>query len=309
MDTQKPVLLQGAKHQYLFYPYQKEFIISNGRFAKVHPAIMLPSKQKVIIKQLHQGLVSNEESRFRFLLEASVQLNNSSVVQNIDFIANDNGMFLIQEYVDGVDFHKYISSRRCSRQTREKEIIKTVVAVLDSLVVVHNAGYFHCGIKPSSVFITRAADEENNFPDVKIIDFALCQSQQVIPEIRSKARIPYNIKYSAPELLLNHLNLVNASTDLFSLGIMLYEYIAGIAPHKSINPIQMVQMQVSAPIPVHDNISNEVMSVILRACEKPVFRKPPGAYSYTETTELIADSMQYRYQNCREMAVDLIKLI
>ncbi|HOE03803.1 MAG TPA: protein kinase [Bacteroidales bacterium] len=309
MSIENARLLKGTQHSYIYYPGETSFIISKGRFALVYPALMMPEKKKVICKQLHPGLVGNDENRFRFLLEASVQTDSDTIVKNLDLIANDDGLFLIQEYVEGIDMHNYLASMRISKQRRETEVIKLTLSILNSLIPLHEAGYIHCGLKPSSILVTRPPTAENDFPEVKLIDLYLCQSNKLIPPQNTSPRTPYNIKYSAPELLLRHNNLVNPSTDLFSLGILLFEYVAGVAPHKFTNPIQMVQMQVSAPIPSHDHISDRLMSVILKACEKPAFRQAPGAYSHQQARELIAESMQYRYAGCKSMAVDLLKIL
>ncbi|NLA23626.1 MAG: protein kinase [Bacteroidales bacterium] len=309
MSIENAKILKGQNHSYLYFPNDQNYIISKGRFETVYFSLMIPEKKRVICKQLNRNLMKDEKSRLRFLHQTSTQINSQSLVKNIDFIANDDGLFLIQEFVEGKDFHSYILDLRVSKQNREKEIIKLVISVLDSLIPIHEAGYVHCSIKPSSIIITKAPEDFNDFPEIKIIDLYLSQSPRFIPQLSPKNRIEYNLKYSAPELLLNHNKLANASTDLFSLGMILYEYVSGVFPFKFDNAINLVQMQSSAPIPYHINISDALTSVIIHACSKPHFRKPPGNYAATETENLISESLDYRYKTAKHMAVDLLKIL
>ncbi|HQP04847.1 MAG: protein kinase [Bacteroidales bacterium] len=304
------LILQGnSNHLFLLYPNNKDLIISKGRFSIVYPAIMMPDRKRVICKFLHNSLKSDPERISRFFIESSLNFEKPGVVKNIDFISHETGLYLFQEYVDGIDLVSYLNGTRISRQNREKTVCRIMVSLLDALVSAHEAGVFHCGLKPGSIIITNDTNDSDAFVQITLIDFALCQTTRYIPQQTTKTRISYNIKYSAPELLLNHLHLVRASTDLFSIGLMMYELISGTPPHKSQNPINMVQMQVSAPIPSHDAISEPVMNIIRKACEKPYFRKPPGAYSFEETDQLLQESFQYRYLNCAQMATDLLKLL
>ncbi len=251
----------------------------------------------VAIKFLFEDLPAHAIERAR--REASIQLRNDQLVEMLGFIEtydeSGNGSLVkhyhvVSELLNGVcmdDFLKgdltdcmgnvvpfaeelqkmYISNR--------VEFAKTVIkSVLSGLMALHDAGYIHRDIDPSNIMFT--SDRH-----IKLIDFGIArQFNSLSSEDPSyKENIVGKPKYAAPELLSGNLKQQNQTTDLYAVGIMLYQLLCGQLPFEG-SMVDVIVMQKTKKIPVK-NIQDETMrQIVKKATEKQQSKRYQSASEF-----------------------------
>ena len=148
--------------------YKIEKILGEGGMSRVYLGIDNVTYQKVAIKELLPHLAQFEDIRERFRREAQVMaiLNHPNIVRLIRYEELNNRLFLVQEYVDGVNLDLYINNHKGS--IPENEAVKLLITILDAFTYAHSKGIIHRDIKPSNIII------ENN-QNIKILDFGIAK--------------------------------------------------------------------------------------------------------------------------------------
>lgn len=275
---------------YLFDPDNSSLVIKErGKFSSVYVATRFEDKQKVVIKKLNAN--NDIQSSILFQKESITGIDSENVPALLDAWKDESGYYIIKEFIDGVTL------RALSRQnikSREQFFIRVIMEVCNALKEFHNKNIFHCDIRPDNIMVVNSQRGSINFinPVIKILDFGLAKTPYTFIE---NQQAPFALIYSPPEQLLNLGNLINAQSDIYSLGITLYECITGDYAYKHLNPEMIMQMQLNLPIKENGNISTPVFEVIKKATAKNIFRLPPSQLSEEEILQTIQSGMQSRY--------------
>jgi serine/threonine-protein kinase len=134
-------------------------------------------------------------------------------------------------------------------------------SVLSGLMALHDAGYIHRDIDPSNIMFT--SDRH-----IKLIDFGIARKINSLSEDPSyKENIVGKPKYAAPELLSGNLDLQNQTTDLYTVGILLYQLLCGKLPSEG-SMVDVIVMQKTKKIPVKDIQDEAMRQIVKKATEK-----------------------------------------
>lgn len=180
--------------------------------------------KKVAVKVLRKDATDHSQVQ-RFLQERSLlsRLNHSNIARLLDGGITDDGRpFIVMEYVDGIPLTEYCNHHQCSLEQRLELFMQACKAVHAA----HTNFIVHRDLKPSNLLVT-----ENGV--VKVLDFGIAKlldqglSEQEVFETRKGNRI-FSLNYAAPEQI--SLDPVTTATDVYALGLLLYELLAGVRP-------------------------------------------------------------------------------
>ncbi len=309
IDNMQAQFLKGSNANYFFFPNEQSTIINSSKFATVFWGAEVESKTKVVCKQLSPQLFDNQSARLKFIVESSVSLNHPGIVKTIDLIVEDYGIFLIQEFIPGHNLKNLIVSKKYLNYKYDLFFYRIIIKALEAVDAIHKAGLTHGDIKPSNIMVVDdkyGIDLKN--PEVKIVDLGNIKPAFKTSELEAKSRT-YNIMYGSPEQVLGFSEFVGDHSDIFSMGLVLFETIAKEPALNTSNPMFIKRFQSVVKIEQHYRIDNNLFEVIEKATVKPELIKSARNYSEVELKMKIVKSLDSRYQNVLQFRDDLIKLL
>lgn len=243
------------------------------------------SRREVAIKFIHENLDNDIIERAR--REASISIYHENVLEMIAFVSmtvqTQNGVktryFVVSELVNGVslldlikgkvtdiqgdEFEFAKSNLQKFRINRTKFVLDITRSVLRGLEAIHNAGYVHRDIDPSNIMLTREGK-------VKIIDFGITKkidkSAKSEPNLTQAGMGMGKAVYSSPEVLSGEVEKHNASSDLYSVGIMMYALAVGVLPYSGTLTAILIN-KLTHPVPVENIKDKKIRSIVKKATE------------------------------------------
>lgn len=240
--------------------------------------------REVAVKVLPAGTLADDTARRRFHKEALAlsKLNHPHIATIYDFDTQGGIDFLSMEYIDGSP----LSARIGSAPLQENEILHLGAQIAEGLDAAHRKGIVHGDLKPSNLMVTPEGR-------LKILDFGLAKDVRPVEETASLSELPGaagTLPYMAPEQLTGE--KIDARTDIFALGIVLYEMACGRLPYPhsqwSLLIGDILHYTPPSPQTVNPQLSIGLENII----EKSIERDP-----------------ERRYQSVGELLVDLRRLI
>ena len=265
--------------------YEVQEKIGVGGMADVYRGKDTLLGRPVAIKILHQNFGSDQDfvARFKREAQAAGKLNHQNVVSMYD-VGYDQGFhYIIMEYVAGCTLKEYIQHH--SRVTIQ-EAVKITIAIAEGLEHAHMMGIVHCDVKPHNILITDAGR-------VKVTDFCIARAINSAATMMYTNSVMGSAHYISPEQASG--KTINVSTDIYSLGVVLYELLTGEVPFRGENPVsvalQHVKDRVIAPRIKNSLVPPQLEQVVLTALEKE-----PGKRfgSISEMIQALRMSLGYR---------------
>ncbi|MFZ5554621.1 MAG: lipopolysaccharide core heptose(II) kinase RfaY, partial [Bacteroidota bacterium] len=240
-------VLPGKKGVYLYETTGTNVLHPNGRFSVVFKGIESETRQPVVIKQLHPRHRGNSAEWKRFRREFEAHPGLSFLPAHMEWIEFENHFFIIREFIPGVDFRNFISTSAGKKIKTIEEKIRFFIFLCQTVQQLHESGFIHGDIKPSNFII----QQKEQKPEIKMIDLGLAGKREEFSKSTrdENSPLPFAFHYSAPELMLNHPQLVCEATDVFSLGIMLYEWLNGSPAWFNQHPAALTNLQLTQPLP------------------------------------------------------------
>jgi serine/threonine-protein kinase len=267
---------------------EKYFIeerLGEGGMGTVYRARHLLMDRPVAVKVLHARFVDNEAARTRFQLEAraAVMLHHSNAVSVTDFgQTTDGNVYLVMELLEGRTLRDIIAKEAPLETARATSIMLQTSA---AVAAAHEAGIIHRDLKPSNILVTQSA----NAPAVvKVLDFGIAKlaADKFGSEDATAVTLPGTPigtpRYMAPEQYEGR-DLTPAA-DVYSLGVILYEMLAGMAPFTGTTPLEIALKHrndpLRAPREIVATIPEDVERVMLHALEKQPEARPANAAEF-----------------------------
>ncbi len=254
--------------------------IGQGGMATVYLAQDHIFRCDVAIKVLSREFVFNEHIRNRFLDEARklYKLNHPNIIKVTRLIEQNEDAAFVMEFLDGQTLKEYLDS---SSKLSNDEIKKLFLQMIDAIQYVHEQGLVHRDIKPSNFMIT----PQNT---VKLLDFGIAKNADNKNQDYTQTSATYQMgtpMYMSPEQI-NEARNVTSQSDLYSLGIVLWQMVMGEKPYDS-NSLSTFQLL--------SKIVNEEL-VSTNSSFQPIIDK------------LTCKNPKDRYANCIDIKADLLKV-
>ena len=240
--------------------YQITENIDTGGMAYIYQAVCKKTGKTVAVKILKEELSHNADyvKRFKKEAETAFSLSHVNVVRVMDIGCDDGIYYMVMEYIDGDTLKALIDKKK---RLPEREAVEYVLQVCSALSAAHIKGIIHRDIKPRNILM----DHDGR---VKITDFGIAQSVASIEQESSEAI--GSVHYISPEQAKGE--RVDARTDIYSLGIMLYEMLTGTLPYTGDRTIAValkhINEPLTPPIALCGDISMSVNNIILKATSK-----------------------------------------
>ncbi len=236
--------------------------IANGGMAEVYRAFDEIERREVAIKLIKKEFCEDKEyiRRFEREIDAVLSLDHPNIVRAYDFGVYDGRHFLVMELVEGYTL-KEVLDRRGKLNPREAAYYAS--KVLNALECAHKSGYVHRDVKPQNVLIS-------NDNDIKLTDFGIAKSRQKVTNTFESTKIIGSVEYMSPEQVKGE--RVTEKSDLYSVGIMLYEMLTGAPPFDgdlAVNiAMRHVEQPVTPPCELEPRIPRALSDVVLKATAK-----------------------------------------
>nr|WP_255465733.1 Stk1 family PASTA domain-containing Ser/Thr kinase [Cellulomonas sp. APG4] len=215
--------------------------IARGGMATVYLATDRRLDREVALKVMHPHLAeggagSEFVARFRREARAAARLTHPGLVGVFDQGVDGDTSYLTMEYVEGTNLRRHLGEQG---SLPVREALATTESVLDALAAAHRAGLVHRDVKPENVLL--ATDGR-----VKVADFGLARA---VTEVTATATgtVLGTVAYLAPELVAHGAS--DPRTDVYAVGILLYEMLTGSQPFTGATPIQVAYQHVNSDIP------------------------------------------------------------
>jgi beta-lactam-binding protein with PASTA domain/predicted Ser/Thr protein kinase len=251
--------------------------IGSGGMADVYCAEDLQLGRKVALKVLHGRFAEDAEFVERFRREASsaAGLQHQHVVSIYDRGEWDGNYYIAMEYLDGRTLKQIVHQEGPLHPERA---IDLTVQVLRAARFAHRRGIIHRDLKPHNVIV----DEEDR---AKVTDFGIARAGA--SDMTQTGSIMGTAQYLSPEQAQGH--PVSAPSDLYSVGIMLYELLTGRVPFDGESAVTIALKQVNEhPVPpsaLNRAVTPELDAVVMRALEKDPRRRYPDADAFIAALE------------------------
>ncbi|EIT85039.1 serine/threonine protein kinase [Fictibacillus macauensis ZFHKF-1] len=251
-------------------------VIGDGGMAIVYRAKDLILDRDVAVKILRSEFSGDEEfiKRFRREAEAATSLSHPHIVSIFDVGEEDHVYYIVMEYVKGKTLKQYIKEHGV---LSVEESIRIIREIASGMVIAHDYGIIHRDIKPHNILI-------NEEGVAKVTDFgiALAITSATITHTNS---VLGSVHYFSPEQARG--GVANAKSDIYSLGIVLFEMLTGRVPFTGESPVSValkhLQEEVPEPRKFNPGIPQSVENVILKALTKN------PAYRYESALEMMDD--------------------
>jgi serine/threonine protein kinase/beta-lactam-binding protein with PASTA domain len=274
--------------------------IARGGMATVYEATDNRLDRVVAIKVMHAGLAADMDFTERFIREArsAARLSHPSAVSVFDQGDDDGLLFLAMEYVPGHTLRERLRDRGPMSASAALAMIDPI---LSALAAAHDAGFVHRDVKPENVLIT---DDGR----VKVADFGLARALTSSTGVStSGGPLIGTVSYLSPELVTE--GSADARSDVYSVGVMLFEMLTGKKPHQGDSPIQVAYKHVHEDVPPPSRevggIPPYLDALVARATARQRELRPADAKVFLHQVRRVRHALDHGVSDDPELTEDL----
>jgi len=221
-------------------------LLGTGGMATVYAAKDLDTHKPVALKVMLSDLDEGLSAAKRFIREARAlsEIDNPRLIRCLGYAASDTIAYMVMELLNGATLDVFLQHRRPDL----REITLIAEQLLEGLAAIHDHGIVHRDIKPANVMI---AHLERNRGQVKIIDFGLAQVKEEAHKSQPLTRLGDVLgtaRYMSPEHSMGSRH-VSPTSDIYSLGVILYEMLSGHTPFDGASAVDMLRQHMQSPVP------------------------------------------------------------
>src|SRR5687768_252764 len=263
--------------------YELGQVLGRGGMAEVYLAMDTRLGRTVAVKTLRADLARDPtfQARFRREAQSAASLNHPAIVAvydtGEDYIDNVSIPYIVMEYVDGSTLRELLHS---GRKLLPERTLEMTIGILQALEYSHRAGIVHRDIKPANVMLTRNGQ-------VKVMDFGIARAMgDSGMTMTQTSAVIGTAQYLSPEQARGE--QVDARSDLYSTGCLLFELLTGRAPFVGDSPVAVAYQHVREEPPAPSSLDPDI---------------PPAADAIT--LKALAKDRAQRYQTAAEMRADV----
>ncbi|MDX8396016.1 MAG: HDOD domain-containing protein [Mariprofundaceae bacterium] len=265
--------------------------IGQGGMGIIFKAFDETLERYVAIKVLHQEIIHDHKQLERFRREARLhsQIQHPNVLTLLDLHEEEESLAIIMELLHGCSLKDFIKHRKI---LATGEIITLFEAILAGLKIAHDQEITHRDLKLSNIFL----DDDGS---IKLMDFGLAKTQKSNENITDIGATVGSYYYMAPEQILG--TNIDARTDLYALGIVLYRVATGQLPFQSTGggEFEIMEKQVRqaplAPESIHPEIEPNLSKIIMQLLEKEPDSRPESCQPLWEDIKKLGDATPFSF--------------
>jgi eukaryotic-like serine/threonine-protein kinase len=237
--------------------------VGRGSFGAVFRARDVTLDRIVAVKILHRGQLATRPSIERFLREAhnAAQLTHPNIVTLYESARTDSGLcYIVEEFIDGETLQCFLDSNPHGLPPEQSALI--VADLADALAYAHRRGIVHRDVKPSNILLDSARHPH-------LVDFGLA-TREDDSRVTVDGEVVGTPGYMSPEQARGDEH-VTASSDMYSLGVVLYELLVGERPFRGVGRMLLAQViddEPTQPRRLNDRIPRDLEVICLKALEK-----------------------------------------
>jgi serine/threonine-protein kinase len=248
--------------------YQITEQLGEGGMAVVYRARDLMLERSVAIKVLRKSFSADPDFRERFRQEAkaAANLSHPNIVTVHDFGLDEKHLFIVMEYLPGTDLKTMLKRRG---RFNEDEALPLLIHTCAGIGYAHRAGLVHCDVKPHNIIVT---------PDrrVKVTDFGIARALASIHPEEKLAYVWGSPQYFSPEQAEG--GAPSPASDVYSLGVVMYELLTGQLPFQSEDPAELARMHRETMPNVPSDRHSEISPMLQRIILKVLSKEPAARY-------------------------------
>lgn len=285
------VTLTGLRADYEFSP-DADFV--SGGTGRVYKGVVKNSKsakikngKEVAVKVLYRDLTHETINIKREQDTSDFKINHPNLLEIYDFIEVKGIYHTISEWLDGEILSERLTRlNQANKKLTEDEIQSVLLSVLTGLTALHERQpkIVHRDVKPSNIMMCTDGT-------VKLLDFGIAKSLDNAKSTRTGlGTVIGSLAYAPPEQVKGEVNKISPASDIYSLGIMLYELFVGDVPFEG-TEFELMKMQVSKSVPEHPVIPKKYQVFINRATAKAQEKRFKDAGDFLNFAKVYEDKM------------------
>lgn len=248
--------------------YRLDHLLALGGMSRIYRSMDKRLHRAVVVKILNDNFASEPTVRERFESEAVIAANitHPNVVSIRDHNVSDNLVYLVMEYVRGRNLDQVIAER--GRFT-PRQMLSILEQICSGLSAAHSEGIIHRDMKPANVLLS-------DIGEIKLTDFGLARAASAHTQ---SATLLATLSHVSPELVSGA--PADSRSDIYAIGIMIYQMLTGRLPYSETNPAAMMKHHLDSPMPLPSQTITELaddLDELVRWCtEKDAEKRPQDA--------------------------------
>ena len=280
--------------------------LGSGAMGDVYRGYRCLNGTPIAVKRVKDAFANNPMIRDRARLEASLAFRHPNLVEMIgccEYSQTEGPIFILSNLVEGENIETYVKNFE-NLPNKVEKVCSAICSVLDALDYVHSRGVIHRDVKPSNIMV------ENGY-NVRLMDLGIARLNG--GNKFSQVGFIGTPEYSAPEQIRmdegGERVEINATTDIYELGITFYELLTGSNPMNCESEADTLAKQISEPLPADSSIPKRLMKVIWKATEKEQGKRYQSAIEFKRAIEEALQSEPTKWEKAKMWMQDNVIMI
>ncbi len=253
-------------------------MLGHGGMGYVYEAEHVDLGKRVAIKTLHPQVAEGPEGRARFLQEgrAAAMLRHPHICEVFDFGQEEDTLFLVMELLDGQNLDRFLDQHGLCIAEETADLMLPVMAAVATM---HDKGILHRDLKPANIFLAKGP-----YGDMaaKVLDFGIAKLTEGLPAAQTTAGMLGTAHYVSPEQVRG--KPLDARSDQYSLGVILYEMLSGAKPFDGANIPAIMQEIVTGQLkPLHHlvpDVPAAIEAAVLKALGRDSAKRHSSVFEF-----------------------------